>query len=552
MKSRYLFTSAFFLGLSIICSFYIKSSGGIGVELPLNLLFLGIMGIALTICAVTLKYKINLRDDSSPLIWSGAALITLPWLCSVQHQYGVIILLLALLLWHVLRQISFTAERRKSLLWGILILGAVQASIGIIQTFFPAVAAHNYEFNWLHLHGRPYGIFQQVNLLGSFLATVVGCGLLLLIQTRNNLIRSIIIIALSEVTFVLALNMSRVGNLGMIIAVVALSIINFQKAKLPIIVTLIFLFASWCLGEWCISHVTILIDGIPQHIYRDYEGATHDRWYILTTTLRMIAEKPLLGWGYGSFEFAFSRYVLAHPELGYSYHGTVITHPHNELLFAWFQGGITALVGMLLLFAGWIRMIIRNAVQGKVPLSYTLLIFPLFAHVNLEYPFYQSFLHLALFVLLLRFGVNENLNAEGENMTVVQPWQKIAWGIIGIFLIGYSGAGLMANHRLTEVERNGLADFPSPSPWYFSTQNSRATFDGMVALLMDYNRTHDSHNLVLFMQNASVYSQHHNDKNVMLSMIAIENMQGHTKEAALLKKTYEKLFPVDRSLLLAE
>ena len=63
---------------------------------------------------------------------------------------------------------------------------------------------------------------------------------------------------------------------------------------------------------------------------------------MLKSTLAMIAEKQLLGWGYGGFEYSFQHFRLAQ---GLSIEGVdIVRHPHNELLLWWVEGGMSTLL----------------------------------------------------------------------------------------------------------------------------------------------------------------------------------------------------------------
>ncbi|MBE4916894.1 pilin glycosylation ligase domain-containing protein, partial [Enterobacter cloacae complex sp. P4RS] len=84
-----------------------------------------------------------------------------------------------------------------------------QVILCFIQSFLPNVAKDWYEYNWLRNGGRPYGIFQQVNLLASFLASGLACGYLLLMQEKRIYRQYVIITGLAAIAIILAINQSR-------------------------------------------------------------------------------------------------------------------------------------------------------------------------------------------------------------------------------------------------------------------------------------------------------------------------------------------------------
>ena len=533
-----LFMKAIVLVFFCLTLFYIHDSGGAGVALPYNLTFIAWLGLVLIILAWRYK-NAELNAQRQPLLTAGSLLLLLPWLLEARDNPGVWVLLAAVLLWQGLLRLSFTPRLKRQILLAVFVLALGQALIALLQAFCPHLAMQLYEYDWLRNHGRPYGIFQQVNLLASFLASGIGCGFLLLLTTRRTARIGLIVPGLGVLTFVLALNQSRAGAIGAVVVIVALYAAagrgRIMRAGAALGIMTLCAWAGWYITQ----HVTVMVNGEPYLMARDYAGSTRERWHILVITWQMIMEKPWLGWGYGTFEYAFSRWVLAHPQPDYAY-SSIVTHPHNELLYMWFQGGVVALAGMLLLVTGWLSMLKNAWRHGREAAAFALLVVPLLVHLNLEYPFYQSFVHFGLFILLLRLGVVEQPQPA---QACVHLWQRVLCGTVALALIAFSAAGLYANQQLTRLERSGLAGFPAPAPWYFATQFERAKFDAMVALLIDYNRTHNEANLDEFMAQAQRWSLRHNDKNLWQSRIMIAQHRGDVATVARLRTQYARLFP---------
>ncbi|EOC0207734.1 Wzy polymerase domain-containing protein [Cronobacter dublinensis] len=523
--------------LLCLLAIYIKNSATAGVALPYNLTFIGWLGLVLIILAWRYK-NAELKAPRQPLLTAGSLLLLLPWLLEARDNPGVWVLLAALLLWQGLQRLSFTTRQKRAVLTAVFVLALGQALIALLQAFCPHLAMQLYEYDWLRNHCRPYGIFQQVNLLASFLATGVGCGFLLLLTTHRRQVW-LLTAGLGVMVFVLALNQSRAGAIGAVVVIAALCVVA-GRGKLTRAGAALGVMTLCAWGGWYITqHVTVIVNGEPYLMARDYSGSNRERWHILVITWHMIMEKPQLGWGYGTFEYAFSRWVLAHPEMNYIY-SAVIAHPHNELLYMWFQGGVVALAGMLLLVTGWLLMLKNAWRHGREAAAFALLVVPLLVHLNLEYPFYQSFVHFGLFILLLRLGVVERPQPA---QACARLWPRALCGIVALALITFSASGLYANQQLTRLERSGLAGFPAPVPWYFATQFERAKFDAMVALLIDYNRTHNEANLDEFMAQAQRWSLRHNDKNLWQSQIMIAQHRGDVATLTRLRSQYARLFP---------
>lgn len=535
MRSLFLFLALCLMGM------YIPGSGGSGVALPYNLLLIGWSGLVL-LTLTFIKKSHALRAERQPLVTIGCLLLLLPWLIQARGNPGVWGLLAALILWLWLLLQSFGPQQKQWILSAIFVLAICQCAISIIQVFFPALAVRWFEFDWLRNHGRPYGIFQQVNLLASFLATGLGCGFLLLMRETRRHYTFVLIAGLGLLAFCLTLSQSRAGAIGAGSIVAILIVIQGWKSPRRIVIAIAAMAFCVAAGWYITHHVQIWVNGQPYLLAREYGTSTHERWHILTISWQMILQKPWFGWGYGTFEYQFSRYVLAHPELPYTY-SSIVTHPHNELIYAWFQGGITAVTGVVTLFFGWMVMVIRAVRRSRLAVGYTMLIVPLLVHLNLEYPFYQSFIHLALFIVLLRLGCAEI--AQPETRAALYP-ARVGYVVSGMALLAFSVTGLYANRQLTTLERNGFSGFPVPAPWYFASQFERADFDAMVARLIRYNQSRDESELDRFMQQAQRWSLRHNDKNVWLSMMMIARYRGETEKALQMQALYRRLFPLQQ------
>ncbi|EOE5652241.1 Wzy polymerase domain-containing protein [Cronobacter sakazakii] len=523
--------------LFILTLFYIANSGGYGIALPFNLTFLCWLGSLVML----LIWRYRKGDaDRQPLLLAGGLLLLVSGFMQVKENPGVWVLLGAVFLWQGLRHLSFTSRYRRTILVVVFVLALGQTTVSLLQVFCPPLAMRLYEYDWLRNHGRPYGIFQQVNLLASFLASGMGCGFLLLMQQRLRRNVLLCTAGLSLLTFVLVLNQSRAGAIGALLIVLCLAALLWRQhpARSAAALTLMIISAA---SAWYITqHTTVLVNGVPYSLARSYGESTRERWQMLCITWHMIMLHPWAGWGYGTFEYAFSRFVLAHPEYGYTY-SSIVTHPHNELLYAWFQGGVVALSGMLLLFAGWVKIVMSAWRQGRVQSGYALLIIPLLVHLNLEYPFYQSFVHFGLFILLLRLGIIDKPHCQTQRAKLSL---RVTIAAAAAALMAFSLTALYAGYQLTMFERGHLANFPRPAPWYFALQGERAEFDENVSRLIDYNRTHNSADLDTFMSWAARYSLRHNDKNVWQSMIVITQSRGDNVTIARLRAQYNRLFPV--------
>lgn len=524
----------------ITTSVYVPNNGGLGTSLPYNLLFIAWLGLTI-INLVRYRLLSNPAPKYQPLLIIGATLLVLPWLMQMKGNQGVWVLLAGILFWCILGKLTLDAQHKKFLLVALFFFALVQSIMGLMQTFLPEMAFRVMEYNWLKNHGRPYGVFQQFNLFSSIVATGCACCFLLYLTTEDKRNEYCYLAALGFFSFVLTIGQSRTGQVGVLASFIFTTLTMgrfYTKRSLTSALVMIFMAI---VGWYITHHLPISVDKQMLLLDRDYSGSNHERWYILNITWHMIMEKPWFGWGYGTFEYSFSRWVLSHPEMGYQY-SSIVTHPHNELLYAWFQGGIVPLIGVLTLLVGWMKITFSARKEGKVQACYPLMLFPILAHVCLEYPFYQSFIHFGVFLTLLRLCVIDNKieHCKRKSITV---FGAILYSIAGVSLIFYSIIGLYANNEMTFFERNGLREFPDAYPWYFETQPSRAYFDSMVALLMSYNKTHDETKLRNFMFRSNKWILKHNDRNIWQSRILIAKHWKDNVQEHYMQQNYNQLFP---------
>ncbi|MFS4436566.1 O-antigen ligase family protein, partial [Citrobacter farmeri] len=131
----------------------------------------------------------------------------------------------------------------------------------------------------------------------------------------------------------------------------------------------------------------------------DKENSTSARIYMLKLTWQLILTHPVMGSGYGSFESLFGQLAQLTPP---GLEADTMQYPHNELLYAWVEGGMIAVVGILLMVAGILK---RLWGKGGAKYAGVALLLPVAIHTNLEYPLYQSATHgLTLIMLLVISG----------------------------------------------------------------------------------------------------------------------------------------------------
>ena len=129
---------------------------------------------------------------------------------------------------------------------------------------------------------------------------------------------------------------------------------------------------------------------------------------IYRISIDAFSEAPIKGHGIGSFlekfGLASSAFYQQYPTAnmpGY------IAHPHNELLQWVIEGGLLALLGILIAIFSVLWFVIKYKHQRL--LAYLALILPITFHTQVEHPFYISSFHWFIWLTLLFVLLNHYL-----------------------------------------------------------------------------------------------------------------------------------------------
>ncbi|EPL9180886.1 Wzy polymerase domain-containing protein [Serratia marcescens] len=453
-------------------------------------------------------------------------------------------------------QVRYTHRQVYSLICAILLAVCVQAVFALQQLFIPA-------WSWAPLYGqRVYGTFFQPNVLASFIATGVALSLTLLllpgfalVQARyENWRKWILASALFIFSLLLVVIQSRAGWLGGI-AVVLIFLWRFGKLSIKrstLVATALLLGA--------LMGISLLLFGETAAGTINHEHSNQARWTMLRDTLAMIAQKPMLGWGYGGFEYSFQHFRIN--QIPPTIVTEIARHPHNEILLWVSEGGAVALVGVLLLAVAGGRVVLqawrrdRQAVTTSpsslagVATSLCIALLPILIHMQLEYPFYLSILHFVVFLLL--FAMADRIGGGVMARRACSPTcSALVAGTIVACALAVAvvmGFALKGNLAIAKVERFGMVDIeqlntlPALSAW---VHRERVTFDKQVHGLLTYNRTHDERLLEAYSQWAQQYLMRRIDKNVYASLIVILQHQEQHVAAEFYRRDAVRLFPTD-------
>lgn len=450
-------------------------------------------------------------------------------------------------------QVRMTARQRHAVLYLILSAAVVQALIVVLQLFAPQLAQI-----WVPANGgRALGIFQQPNVTASLIATgatlalaaFVLPGFQLLNPSTDRWRRRALAVALVLLPMVLVWLQSRTGWLAGVLVLGLFALCFFRRYSQAVTMASVLV-----VGGVIVAALVLWLAGDMG--YASHAGSNHARLTMLRDTLAMIVEKPLFGWGYGGFEYSFQHFRLAQ---GLSTHGVGIArHPHNELLLWWVEGGIVALLGMLLLVWAGLKLVARAHWRDKrafscgkttagEALGLLIALLPIVLHCQTEYPFYLSALHWLVFLMLLAMLdrlVSPRLGKGGT----LKRW-KYPMLLMSLAGLAVAAAGLYCGQILTQAERTGLQEMrhvDAMPAWVSWTQAERVQFDRQLATLMTFNFSQEEQLLESYAQWAQAYLNRRIDKNVYANLLVILYQQQQYVRADELRREAALLFPFDR------
>lgn len=558
--------------LLFLTPIYLPNMGGSGLKLPQNIISWAMMALVVTCIWLTLPAGTTLRLTVTarwvllaiiilgipllytPAPWRNAALTR--WLA----LFGGWIFYISLL--------QYKAPRFSNTLLYYAILTAVtlQALIALLQFTLPDIIPEIMHYPMLS--GRSSGVFQQVNVLASFIATGLALALMLFLLPIYSCYRTGFerlrtqCLGLTLILFpvLLVWLQSRIGWIGGA-AVALLFLIRFRtlprhRAR----------WAACLMSLGILIGVSTLFHGLSAEYGLDYvshDGSNHARFTMFRDTLAMIGEKPIAGWGYGGFEYSFQHFRLAQ---GLSTQGVGIArHPHNEVLLWWVEGGVVALIGMLLLVACALHLV-RSAFKSDRTkrrqfkrsagdaTALCIVMLPFALHTQTEYPFTLSAAHWTIFLLLLA-TLDRKISRTNKCFTLNQSTSALLAATIptvSFTVFVMTAFGLYGNLVLTTAERSDFTDIESArrvmkfDRW---VNAERWQYDQQTHALLSFNQTGDFRLLDGYVQWSRSYLSRRIDKNVYASWMAIAQYKQDAMTYRRLRLEAHGLFPDDERFM---
>ncbi|WP_265468264.1 PglL family O-oligosaccharyltransferase [Aeromonas salmonicida] len=537
-----------FIAYWLFCMhFFMHNPGGAGLYLPFNAwgwVFASLV-IGLGLWQVTLQQRL-IFSSLQAWLWLGGFLLLLPMAYPgfELKDYAIPRLLglfAGLLFLFCLYQWQLARQARDQLLYLLLGAVAIEALLGLVQYYLLTPG------NWLGYDiraNRPYGIFQQPNVMATFMAT--GLSLAIWLELRGNAnvwlrgLRYGVILAASVLLVVLQ---SRVGQLGGLLALILIAPQLHRQHQLARILGLVTLGVGLGLAS------QYGISGVKRGLEVYQSGGMRSVYWPYAA--KLIAESPLAGWGYGSFETTFLHHYMADKALNpamvqIEYN---LDHPHNEFLYWAVEGGLAPMIGMALMGGALLWRLARAGwIKGAALLA---LVTPILLHTQTEYPLYHAIaLWWALLLLLhvLDAEVEEGMQTASWHEYVYRPWLLLRFLAIAIpvLVVPFMLTAIHTAWVVTKYERGGykdptlLLDVVNPMAWL-----TRVEFDVNSVRLMVGLQTGNKAELEAYVDWGQAFVRHTPRANIYANMVIALGALGRQEEAQALRTQALMLYPGD-------
>ncbi|MFQ2267939.1 Wzy polymerase domain-containing protein [Aeromonas hydrophila] len=550
MSNKGLFAAVCALYWLLGMHFFMHNPGGAGLYLPFNAwgwIFASLV-IGLGLWQVTLQQRL-VFSSLQGWLWLGALLLLLPMAYPgfELKDYAIPRLLglfAGLLFLFCLYQWQLVRASRERLLYLLLGAVAIEALLGLVQYYLLIPG------NWLGYDtraNRPYGIFQQPNVMATFMAT--GLALAAWLELRGNAnpwlkgLRYGVILGASLLLVVLQ---SRVGQLGGLLGLLLLVPQLHRQGLLVRILCLVLL--GVIVGLASQYWVAGTNRGMNEYISG---GARSDIWPF---TVHLLIQHRLVGVGYGGFESTFFHaYTEARqvdPNIGMVIYN--LDHPHNEFLYWAVEGGLAPMIGMVLMGGALLWRVLKAGwVKGAALLA---LVTPILLHTQTEYPLYHAIAlwwALLLLVYVLDAEVEEGLQASGRaswREYVYRPWLLLRFVaiIIPLLVVPFMLTAIHTAWVVTKYERGGykeptlLLDVVNPMAWL-----TRVEFDVNSVRLMVGLQANNHAELEAYLEWGQAFVRHTPRANIYANMVIALDALGRKEEARALRREALALYPGD-------
>lgn len=553
--------------LTLLLHLPLFNSGGDGFILPQNIL----TWMVVTCMCCSAIFSVNSLKICFPrtsmLLLISVFLMTLPvlWARSSDLIYESVQRFMGMwggvFFYTCLLQMRFNERMRWYIIFFIVLSACIESLIVLQELFYPQTL-DSVRSQFIEHNGRgALGTFQQVNVTASWIATGLASCLSLAYPLcirrypsddsksakRNvfSLYGIFYSLAIILLTATLVLTQSRTGWLGgglccLILYVLIAKALRGGNSFNINGCLIIFAPLAGILTGLLMMNVTAS-QAMAQHA-----GSNHQRLLTLKITWEMIRIHPFTGWGIGSYRLAFQKYLASHFNPNPS--RELMAHPHNELLYVWFEGGIVALTGIIVAMVAALRLLLCQK-DGDGFLRWTILI-PVMIHTQLEFPLYYSASHFIILLLIMAVLEPQKvfssvLNKPGLSSTARCVLYSAATGFTCIILL-WLGSILRLENTLSRFEENLLAEPQDIARMYIPPLSGlRYNHDMKTLHLINFYDNHQLKEIDEYIIDNERWLKLHPDPDDYNYQIEALNFLGHIKEAEVYRQHAVSLFPWD-------
>lgn len=448
--------------------YYHPNLGGAGLRIPNNST---IWLVALVFIAFSLNKVIKADSFQLPRYFGYLAAFPLlvilsGFLAGVEQPlswlFRILFILGGFAFLFSLFQHNLKAGRWDRLLLIIALSGLIHAGVGLLQIWLKQDMPL-----WLPKspEGIPSGLFQQINNQASYLVTCIALAFYLasrpLLHNRLLALQLLLAVMVLASSFILGISGSRIGLLALVIALPMIllarktQLINNKRFSALLLVAVIsgFMLGAAQSGGRVLDKTAAVQEG--------YTGSARLGIYHISADL--LAEEPLFGHGIGSFPrvFQYAKPDFYQEQPDAKLPKEKVGHPHNELLQWMVEGGVTALLGILVATIGVLLALTKSG--GSRGWSYFALLLPLSFHTQVELPFYMSAMHWLAFMILLAVPLKLFSTQRNNLMTVyAKKLSAISLLVISLILMAALAHTIRANWDFVSFYKGQQSEEPLP------------------------------------------------------------------------------------------
>ena len=315
------------------------------------------------------------------------------WLFRIGAVFGGALFLFALF------QFNLSSKNVELALYCLLLAMFFHGLVAAVQT-----QEISYLLPWFlqSPNGVPYGVFQQINIQSSYMATSLVIVTYLMSRPRFLVsrwpLKFALLVIIATSSYVIFSSGSRVGLLGVLLSLPIIAFVRrrqLARHKGFILICLLVINSNAWNEQDGVSRSLVKIADLTQNV----QSA---RLAMYTIGTELVFQKPLLGHGIGSFNRVWAQqsgdFHNRYPNAVLP-NSIVTIHPHNEFLYWLIEGGSIIVLGMILIIAA-VGMALYQCGLSRGG-AYLAMLIPITLHTQVELPFYGSSIHWFTWLFLL-------------------------------------------------------------------------------------------------------------------------------------------------------